>query len=90
MKQIRVLAPGAARCERLSATTQQAADDPGIQYELEKVTDIRRFPESGVMMTPAPMRARFAPSCFPVSAALFLGGLLQLARRSADTAGMTL
>jgi len=33
--------------------TEQAAHDLGIQYELEKVTDVKRYPDFGVMFTPA-------------------------------------
>jgi small redox-active disulfide protein 2 len=52
MKQIVVLGPGCTRCEKLAAMSKQAADELGIDYELEKITDIKRFPEFGVMMTP--------------------------------------
>ena len=52
MKQIVVLGPGCSRCEKLAAMSKQAADELGIDYELEKITDIKRFPEFGVMMTP--------------------------------------
>ena len=52
MKQIVVLGPGCTRCEKLAAMSKQAADELGIAYELKKITDIKRFPEFGVMMTP--------------------------------------
>jgi small redox-active disulfide protein 2 len=52
MKKIVVLGPGCPRCERLATTTRQAAEELGIEYELEKITDITRFAEFGVMMTP--------------------------------------
>ena len=52
MKKIVVLGPGCLRCERLAAVTRQAADQLGIAYELEKVTEIKRFIEFGLMMTP--------------------------------------
>lgn len=52
MKKIVVLGPGCPRCERLAATARQAADQLGIQYELEKIADIKRFVEFGLMMTP--------------------------------------
>ena len=52
MKQIKVLGPGCPRCERLAALTKTAADQLGIAYELEKITDIKRFLEFGLMMTP--------------------------------------
>ena len=52
MKQIKVLGPGCPRCEQLAAITRQAADELGIAYDFEKVTDIMRFADFGVMMTP--------------------------------------
>jgi small redox-active disulfide protein 2 len=52
MKKIIVLGPGCPRCETLARHTREAADELGIEYELEKVTDISRFVSFGVMMTP--------------------------------------
>jgi small redox-active disulfide protein 2 len=52
MKQIKILGPGCRRCEQLAAATQEAADQLGIDYELEKLTDVARFADYGVMMTP--------------------------------------
>jgi small redox-active disulfide protein 2 len=52
VKKIVVLGTGCPRCERLAAVTRQAADQLGIAYELEKVTEIKRFIEFGLMMTP--------------------------------------
>ena len=52
MKKIIVLGPGCPRCENLAKLTRQAADQLGIEYELEKLTDIMQFARFGVMMTP--------------------------------------
>jgi small redox-active disulfide protein 2 len=52
MKKILVLGPGCPRCETLAKLTRQAADQLGIAYELEKLTDIKQFPTYGLMMTP--------------------------------------
>ena len=52
MKQIKVLGPGCPRCEKLAQSVQQAVDQLGIEYELEKVTDMTRFADFGIMMTP--------------------------------------
>jgi small redox-active disulfide protein 2 len=52
MKKIVVLGPGCPRCEALANATKQAADQLGIEYELEKLTDIKQFPSYGLMMTP--------------------------------------
>ena len=52
MRQIKILGPGCRRCEQLAAATKEAADQIGIDYELEKVKDVARFADYGVMMTP--------------------------------------
>ena len=52
MRKLIVLGPGCPRCETLAKLTRQAADQLGIAYELEKLTDIKRFPSFGLMMTP--------------------------------------
>jgi len=53
MKKIQVYGPGCPRCEKLVALTKDAAGELGIEYELEKVTDINRITAAGIMMTPA-------------------------------------
>jgi small redox-active disulfide protein 2 len=52
MRQIKVLGPGCRRCEQLAATAREAADQLGIEYELEKVKDVAKLADYGVMMTP--------------------------------------
>jgi len=52
MRQIKILGPGCRRCELLAASTKAAADQLGLEYQLEKVTDIATFANYGVMMTP--------------------------------------
>ena len=52
MKQIKILGPGCRRCEQLAASTKEAAEQLGIDYELEKLTDVAKFADYGVMMTP--------------------------------------
>jgi small redox-active disulfide protein 2 len=52
MKKLIVLGPGCARCDTLAQLTAQAADQLGIEYELEKLTDIKQFANYGLMMTP--------------------------------------
>ena len=53
MKDIKVLGPGCAKCEKLAKNTETAARNLGVEYEIEKVTDVSKFAEFGVMMTPA-------------------------------------
>jgi small redox-active disulfide protein 2 len=52
MKQIKILGPGCRRCDQLAAATKEAADQLGIDYEFEKVKDVAKLAEYGVMMTP--------------------------------------
>lgn len=52
MKQLKVLGPGCSRCDQLAQSTRTAAEELGLQYELEKITDLNRFIDYGVMMTP--------------------------------------
>jgi small redox-active disulfide protein 2 len=53
MKTLQILGTGCAKCNQLAAATKQAADEAGIEYQLEKVTDFTRFADFGVMITPA-------------------------------------
>jgi small redox-active disulfide protein 2 len=53
MTKIQILGSGCARCRQLTAVAEQAAQDLSLQYELEKVTDVNRYAEFGVMFTPA-------------------------------------
>lgn len=53
MTKIQILGSGCAKCRQLTAVTEQAAQDLGLQYQLEKVTDVMRYAEFGVMFTPA-------------------------------------
>lgn len=53
MKKIQILGMGCAKCNRLYANAEQAAKELGIEYEMEKVDDIARITEMGVMATPA-------------------------------------
>ena len=50
---ILILGPGCAKCKALAQFTEQAAKELGLQYELNKVTDLKQIMALGVMMTPA-------------------------------------
>lgn len=50
---IQVLGTGCAKCVNLTKAVTDAADELGIPYELEKVTDFLKFADFGVMVTPA-------------------------------------
>jgi small redox-active disulfide protein 2 len=53
MTKLQILGTGCAKCQKLAAETKAAADALGIQYTLEKVTDIQEIMKFRVMMTPA-------------------------------------
>ena len=53
MKKIQVLGTGCPKCKKLAENAEAAAKAAGIEYELEKVTDLNKIMEMGVMMTPA-------------------------------------
>ena len=50
---IQILGTGCAKCEKLAQAADIAAKEMGLDYELEKVTDITKIMAFGVMMTPA-------------------------------------
>jgi small redox-active disulfide protein 2 len=51
--QLLVIGPGCAKCKTLAQYTEQAAKELGVQYEINKVTDLKQIMALGVMMTPA-------------------------------------
>jgi small redox-active disulfide protein 2 len=53
MHKIQILGTGCTKCTNLTNATTTAADELGIPYELEKVTDFLKFADFGVMVTPA-------------------------------------
>jgi small redox-active disulfide protein 2 len=50
---IQILGTGCPKCQQLAEIAEKAADELGLQYELEKVTDINDIVSFGVMSTPA-------------------------------------
>lgn len=50
---IQILGSGCTNCKRLEANAVDAVRASGIQAEVEKITDIEKIVEMGVMMTPA-------------------------------------
>jgi len=53
MKKLQVLGTGCPKCKKLAENAEAAAKALGIEYELEKVTDINKIMKFGVMITPA-------------------------------------
>lgn len=50
---IQILGTGCPKCNMLAKNAEEAIRELGIEYELEKVTDINDIMTFGVMMTPA-------------------------------------
>jgi small redox-active disulfide protein 2 len=53
MKKLQILGSGCAKCHELAQRTQAAATTLGLEYELEKVSDLKQIMGFGVMRTPA-------------------------------------
>jgi small redox-active disulfide protein 2 len=53
MKKLQILGTGCPKCRKLTENAEAAAKALGIEYTLEKVTDINEIMKFGVMMTPA-------------------------------------
>ena len=50
---LKIYGSGCAKCNQLAANTEAAAQAMGLNYELEKVTDMNGIIDAGVMRTPA-------------------------------------
>ena len=53
MKKLQILGTGCPKCKKLAENAEAAAKALGIEYAIEKVTDINEIMKFGVMMTPA-------------------------------------
>lgn len=53
MKRLQILGSGCAKCRMLAEHTEQAARSLGVEYTLEKITDINEIVSFGIMATPA-------------------------------------
>lgn len=49
---IQILGTGCSKCKKMTEVAEKAAKDLGIDYELEKVTEIVDIMQFGVMSTP--------------------------------------
>ncbi|HMV38727.1 MAG TPA: thioredoxin family protein [Plasticicumulans sp.] len=52
-RKIQILGSGCQKCRKLAEYATQAADELGLDWELEKITDPARIAGFGVMQTPA-------------------------------------
>ncbi|HOK09720.1 MAG TPA: thioredoxin family protein [Candidatus Hydrogenedens sp.] len=53
MKEIKVLGPGCMKCVQLYNNAKTAVDELKMECDIEKVSDIQKIMDYGVMMTPA-------------------------------------
>ena len=52
MKKIQILGTGCPKCTKLADNIQSAIDQLGVDYQIEKVTNINEIMKYGVMLTP--------------------------------------
>jgi len=50
---IQILGPGCPRCKQTEANAREAVKNLGLDAEVEKITDINKIADFGVMATPA-------------------------------------
>lgn len=53
MKVIEIIGTGCAKCRLLQQHAEQAAKELGIEHRIEKVDDLSKITEMGILMTPA-------------------------------------
>ncbi len=53
MTTLQILGSGCANCTRLAKNVEAAATELGMNFKLEKVTDMQAIVRAGVMKTPA-------------------------------------
>ncbi len=53
MLTIQILGTGCSKCKAMAMNAEAAAEELGLEFEIEKVTDIMKITSFGVMMTPA-------------------------------------
>ncbi|MBP6942048.1 MAG: TM0996/MTH895 family glutaredoxin-like protein [Syntrophorhabdaceae bacterium] len=50
---IQILGMGCAKCLKLAENAEKAAKEKGVDFQIEKVTDINKIMDFGVMITPS-------------------------------------
>jgi small redox-active disulfide protein 2 len=53
MKNLQVLGTGCAKCKKLTEQAEAAAQAMGIEYRIDKISDLQEIMKYGVMRTPA-------------------------------------
>ncbi len=52
MLRIKVLGPGCANCDRLEALCREVVSEKNFEAQIEKITDINKFADYGLLITP--------------------------------------
>ena len=50
---IQILGTGCAKCNALERNAREAVEKSGVEADIEKITDLDKIMEMGVMVTPA-------------------------------------
>ena len=50
---IQILGTGCPKCKKLAELSEQVAKELGLDFEIEKVTEVAKIVDFGVMATPA-------------------------------------
>ena len=50
---IQILGTGCPKCKQLAEITEKTAEELGLDFEIEKITELEEIMAFGVMMTPA-------------------------------------
>lgn len=53
MKEIKILGTGCPKCKKLTEMAEAAAKELNLEFTIDKVTEISKIMEFGVMITPA-------------------------------------
>jgi small redox-active disulfide protein 2 len=52
MKKLQILGTGCSKCIKLEQNAREAVKTLGLDYEVEKISDIQEIMKFGIMMTP--------------------------------------
>jgi len=50
---ITIYGSGCSKCKQLTVNAEEAANELGLSYEVEKITDVNAIIDAGIMRTPA-------------------------------------
>lgn len=50
---IQILGTGCAKCMKLTENAEKAAKEKGLDFQIEKIVDINKIMDFGVMITPS-------------------------------------